>query len=224
VRRAELVLHASGGSDESPEQGYVEGVDTTDELSQFLISRRARVTPEQAGLPSYGRRQVPGLRREEVASLAGVSVDYYKRLERGNATGASDNVLDAIADALRLDDAERTHLFDLARAAAPTPARRRHRPAQQAVRPAVQQILDTIGSPATLSNLRGDYVAANALGRALYAPLFESREQPPNGARLRSWIRPLRSSSSSGRRRPRTSWPPSATRPVTTRTTARCLT
>ncbi len=159
-------------------------MDTSNELSQFLSSRRAKVTPEQAGLPNYGRRQVPGLRREEVASLAGVSVEYYKRLERGNATGASESVLDGIADALQLDDAERTHLFDLARAAAPTPARRRQRPAQQAVRPQVQQILDTITSPATVSNMRGDYLAANALGRALYAPLFESREQPPNSARF----------------------------------------
>ena len=159
-------------------------MDTTSELSQFLTSRRAKVTPEQAGLPNYGRRQVPGLRREEVASLAGVSVEYYKRLERGNATGASDSVLDAIADALRLDDAERAHLFDLARAATPTPARRRDRPAQRGVRPAVQQILDTIGAPAAVSNTRGDYLAANALGRALYAPLFDSPEQPPNSARF----------------------------------------
>ena len=94
-------------------------MDAASELSQFLTSRRAKVTPEQAGLPSYGQRRVPGLRREEVASLAGVSVEYYKRLERGNATGASDSVLEALADALRLDDAERAHLFDLARAASP---------------------------------------------------------------------------------------------------------
>jgi transcriptional regulator with XRE-family HTH domain len=159
-------------------------VDTTNELAQFLASRRAKVTPEQAGLPNYGRRQVPGLRREEVASLAGVSVEYYKRLERGGAGGASDGVLDAIADALQLDDAERAHLFDLARAATPTPARRRRRPARRGVRPVVQQILDTIGSPATVSNTRGDYLAANPLGRALYAPLFESGEQPPNSARF----------------------------------------
>jgi transcriptional regulator with XRE-family HTH domain len=126
---------------------------------------------------------VPGLRREEVASLAGVSVEYYKRLERGNATGASDSVLEALADALRLDDAERAHLFDLARAAGPAP-RRRRRPIQPRVRPAVQRILDSIDSPATVSNMRCDYLAANALGRALYAPLFESREQPPNSARF----------------------------------------
>ena len=158
-------------------------MDAANELSQFLTSRRAKVTPEQAGLPSYGQRRVPGLRREEVASLAGVSVEYYKRLERGSATGASDSVLDALADALRLDDAERAHLFDLARAAGPVAGRQR-RPAQQRVRPAVQRILDSIGSPATVSNMRCDYLAANQLGRALYAPLFDSREQPPNSARF----------------------------------------
>jgi transcriptional regulator with XRE-family HTH domain len=99
----------------------VQTLDGANELSQFLTSRRAKVTPEQAGLPTYGQRRVPGLRREEVASLAGVSVEYYKRLERGNATGASDSVLEGLADALQLDDAERAHLFDLARAASPSP-------------------------------------------------------------------------------------------------------
>ncbi len=158
-------------------------MDATNELSQFLTSRRAKVSPEQAGLRSYGRRQVPGLRREEVAALAGVSVEYYKRLERGNAAGVSDGVLDALADALQLDDAERAHLFDLARAAGPVAPKRRRASAQQ-VRPVVQRIVDSIGSPATVSNMRGDYLTANALGRALYAPLFESREQPPNGARF----------------------------------------
>jgi transcriptional regulator with XRE-family HTH domain len=165
----------------------VQTVDAANELSQFLNSRRARVTPEQAGLPTYGKRRVPGLRREEVASLAGVSVEYYKRLERGNATGASDSVLEALADALRLDDAERAHLFDLARAGSPIAPRRRRRVGErgsQRVRPAVQRILDSIGSPATVSSIRGDYLAANQLGRALYAPLFESREQPPNSARF----------------------------------------
>jgi transcriptional regulator with XRE-family HTH domain len=156
----------------------------TNELSQFLTNRRAKVTPEQAGLRSYGRRQVPGLRREEVAALAGVSVEYYKRLERGNAAGVSDSVLDALADALRLDDAERAHLFDLARAAGPVASRRRRRASPQRVRPVVQRIVDSIGSPATVSNARGDYLTANALGRALYAPLFESREQPANAARF----------------------------------------
>jgi transcriptional regulator with XRE-family HTH domain len=159
-------------------------MDATDELSQFLTSRRANVTPEQAGLRSYGRRQVPGLRREEVAALAGVSVEYYKRLERGNAAGVSDSVLDALADALQLDDAERAHLFDLARAAGPAAPKRRRRASAQRVRPVVQRIVDSIGSPATVGNTRSDYLTANALGRALYAPLFESREQPPNAARF----------------------------------------
>jgi transcriptional regulator with XRE-family HTH domain len=159
-------------------------VDASSELSQFLTSRRAKVTPEQARLPTYGQRRVPGLRREEVASLAGVSVEYYKRLERGNATGASDQVLEALADALRLDDAERAHLLDLARAASPIAPRRRNRPVQQRVRPAAQRILESITAPASISNMRCDYLAANQLGRALYAPLFESREQPPNSARF----------------------------------------
>jgi transcriptional regulator with XRE-family HTH domain len=159
-------------------------VDAASELSQFLTSRRAKVTPDQAGLPTYGQRRVPGLRREEVASLAGVSVEYYKRLERGNATGASDAVLEALSDALRLDDAERAHLFDLARATGPIAPRRRRSPVQQRVRPVVQRILDNVSAPATVSNMRGDYLAANQLGRALYAPLFDSREQPPNSARF----------------------------------------
>ena len=127
---------------------------------------------------------MPGLRREEVASLAGVSVEYYKRLERGNASGVSDTVLEALADALQLDDAERAHLFDLARAASPVRSQRARRASAQKVRPVVQRILDSIGAPATISNTRGDYLAANALGRALYAPLFESPEQPPNSARF----------------------------------------
>ena len=98
-------------------------VETKKEIGEFLLSRRARITPEQAGLASYGSRRVPGLRREEVAVLAGVSVPYYTRLERGDIGGASDSVLDALAGALQLDDAERAHLFDLARSAQPTAAR-----------------------------------------------------------------------------------------------------
>jgi transcriptional regulator with XRE-family HTH domain len=159
-------------------------MDMTNDIAEFLTSRRARITPEQAGLPTYGKRRVPGLRREEVASLAGVSIDYYKRLERGNVSGVSDGVLEALARALQLDDAERAHLFDLARAADPTLAPRRRRPAQQRVRPAVQRILDSVGAPAIVRNGRADYLAANQLGRALYAPLFESREQPANSARF----------------------------------------
>jgi transcriptional regulator with XRE-family HTH domain len=161
----------------------VQLVDAANDISQFLISRRAKITPQQAGLPSYGKRRVPGLRREEVASLAGVSIDYYRRLERGDVSGASDGVLGALARALQLDDAERGHLYDLARAANPV-APKRARPVQQRVRPVVQRILDSMGTPALVRNARVDYLAANRLGRALYAPLFESREQPTNSARF----------------------------------------
>jgi transcriptional regulator with XRE-family HTH domain len=159
-------------------------VNTTNELAEFLTGRRAKVTPDQVGLRAYGRRQVPGLRREEVASLAGVSVEYYRRLERGNAAGVSDSVLEALADALQLDDAERAHLFDLAHAASPASSRRARRASPQQVRPVVQRIVDSISSPATVRNTRADYLTANQLGRALYSPLFESREQPPNSARF----------------------------------------
>ena len=158
-------------------------MDTTNEIAEFLTSRRARITPEQAGLPTYGKRRVPGLRREEVASLAGVSIGYYKRLERGNLSGVSDLVLEALARALQLDDAERAHLFDLARGAGPAASQRR-RPRQQRIRPAVQRVLDQMGTPAIVRSARSDYVGANQLARALYAPVFESREQPPNSARF----------------------------------------
>jgi hypothetical protein len=158
-------------------------VDAAKDIAEFLTSRRAKVTPEQVGLPSYGPRRVKGLRREEVASLAGVSVEYYKRLERGNASGVSDGVLDALADALQLDDAERAHLHDLARAVNPVAPRRR-RSAQQRVRPVVQSIVDGMAGPAIVRNCRVDYLYANALGHALYAPIFDSREQPANSARF----------------------------------------
>lgn len=153
------------------------------DIADFLRSRRERITPEQAGLPTYGTRRVKGLRREEVASLAGVSVDYYRRLERGHVSGVSELVLEGLAQALQLDDAERAHLFDLARAASPV-ALRRLRPARTTIRPVVQQILDQLGAPATVANPRHDFVGGNRLGRALYAPLFESAEQPANTARF----------------------------------------
>ena len=158
-------------------------MDAATDIAEFLTTRRARITPEQAGLPSYGKRRVPGLRREEVASLAGMSVEYYRRLERGNVTGASELVLEGLARALQLDDAERAHLFDLARAVNPV-VPRRARPIKQRIRPVVQRILDQISAPATLRNARLDYLGANALGRALYAPVFDSREQPANSARF----------------------------------------
>jgi transcriptional regulator with XRE-family HTH domain len=122
----------------------VVSMDNRSEIRDFLVSRRAKITPEQAGLPAYGgNRRVAGLRREEVALLAGVSVDYYTRLERGNARGASEGVLEAIARALHLDEAERAHLFNLARAAG-TAARVPRRPARQQVRPSIQRILDSM--------------------------------------------------------------------------------
>jgi transcriptional regulator with XRE-family HTH domain len=160
-------------------------VDTKKEISEFLTSRRARVSPEQAGLTSYGARRVPGLRREEVAVLAGVSVPYYTRLERGDISGASDGVLEALAQALQLDDAERAHLFDLARAAAPTAARPRRRSAKPRIRPEVQWTLNAItGAAAYVSNERLDMLAANALGRALFSGLYTSPAQPANHARF----------------------------------------
>ena len=158
-------------------------MNAANDIAEFLASRRAKITPEQVGLPSYGKRRVPGLRREEVASLAGVSADYYRRLERGQVSGASELVLEALARALQLDDAERKHLFDLARAASPV-APRRAKPAKTRVRPVVQRLLDQMQAPALVSSVRCDYLAANALGRALYAPMFESPEQPANSARF----------------------------------------
>jgi transcriptional regulator with XRE-family HTH domain len=159
-------------------------VDNRNEIRQFLTSRRARITPEQAGLPTYGgNRRVAGLRREEVALLAGVSVDYYTRLERGNLSGVSEAVLDALAQALQLDEAERGHLFDLARAANPT-ARPRRGAVKQGVRPSVQRILDAMDAPADVRNGRGDILAANRLGYALYSEMYIDPVRPGNVARF----------------------------------------
>jgi transcriptional regulator with XRE-family HTH domain len=160
-------------------------MDSRNEIRDFLISRRARITPEQAGLPAYGgNRRVSGLRREEVAMLSGVSVDYYIRMERGNARGVSDSVLENLARALHLDEAERAHLYDLVRAANTGP-RAPRRPARQQVRPAVQRLLDAmIMAPVYVRNGRMDVLAANRLGRALFAPLFGSPAKPTNMARF----------------------------------------
>lgn len=155
-------------------------------MRDFLVSRRARITPEQAGLPVYGgNRRVTGLRREEVALLAGVSIDYYTRLERGRAHGASDSVLEGIARALHLDEAERAHLLDLARACAPAAPRAPRRPSPQQVRPSVSRILDSMTTtPAYVRNARLDILAANQLGAALFAPILRSPARPPNAARF----------------------------------------
>ena len=160
-------------------------MDNGNEIRDFLTSRRARITPEQAGLPAYGgNRRVAGLRREEVALLAGVSIDYYVRLERGRAPGASASVLEGIARALQLDEAERAHLFDLARAAVPAAPQAARRPARQQVRPSVQRILDSMSAPAYVRNARMDILAASRLGAALFAPVLSSPAQPANNARF----------------------------------------
>lgn len=159
-------------------------MDTRTEIREFLTSRRAKLKAADVGLPDYGQRRVPGLRREEVAVLAGVSVPYYTRLERGDLAGASDSVLAALARALRLDEAERAHLFDLARAAQPMAPSPRRRPGKQKVRPAVEQLLDAMtGAAAHLGNDRLDLIAANPLGRALYEPMFDGNDRP-NAARF----------------------------------------
>jgi transcriptional regulator with XRE-family HTH domain len=160
-------------------------VDGKDDIKAFLATRRAKITPEQAGLATYGRRRVAGLRREEVALLAGVSTDYYARLERGNLTGVSDSVLEAIAQALRLDEAEQAHLRDLARTANAGPRARRRPSGPQQVRPSVQRILDGMTDVAAfVRNARLDVLATSTLGRALYSPAFEDPARPVNLARF----------------------------------------
>ncbi|WP_030381092.1 MULTISPECIES: helix-turn-helix transcriptional regulator [unclassified Streptomyces] len=144
------------------------------EIRDFLTGRRARITPAQAGLPTSARRRVPGLRREEVAVLAGVSTEWYTRLEKGHINGVSEDVLDAVARALRLDDDERTYLFDLARSSrhtSRTPSRRR----DVEIPPRVTWLLDSMTmSSAFVRNGRTDIVACNPLARALLAPMFDS--------------------------------------------------
>ena len=161
-------------------------MDNRAQVREFLISRRERISPARAGLPAYGEsnRRVKGLRREEVALLAGVSIDYYVRMERGNLAGASDAVLDGIASALQLDEAERAHLFDLARAAQPAPSRQRRRKTS-GVTDGIQQILDAItDAPAWVRNARHDMLAANRLACALYAPVLADPRRPANNARF----------------------------------------
>jgi transcriptional regulator with XRE-family HTH domain len=159
-------------------------VDTNIQVKEFLTTRRARLTPERAGLPAYGgNRRVSGLRREEVAMLAGVSVDYYVRLERGNLSGVSESVLEALSRALQLDESEHAHLLDLAHAANASPNARRRSPSSR-VRPGVQRILDAMTVPAWVRNGRSDFLAGNRLGRALYSPLFVDPHGTPNTARF----------------------------------------
>jgi transcriptional regulator with XRE-family HTH domain len=133
---------------------------TEAEVGGFLRSRRARIRPEEVGLPALGRRRVPGLRREEVAQLAGVSVDYYIRLEQGRGTSVSDAVLDAVARVLRLDETEQAYLRTVAR-----PGRQRRQPARTPrVRPGVQRLLDGMErDPALVLGRRMEVLAWNAL-------------------------------------------------------------
>lgn len=163
-------------------------VDNRDEVREFLSTRRAKLTPADVGLPDVGARRVPGLRRGEVAALAGVSIEYYAKLERGALSGVSASVLDAIARALQLDDAERAHLFHLAQAADGTsqmlrPRRRTRR--AWVPGPALSWVLDTItGGPAIVRNGRMDLLATNRLGHAMHAAMYErSPGEVPNFAR-----------------------------------------
>ncbi|WFF07814.1 helix-turn-helix transcriptional regulator [Micromonospora sp. WMMD1076] len=163
-------------------------MDNRSEVRDFLTTRRARLTPEQVGLPTAGSRRVPGLRRSEVAALAGLSVEYYARLERGQISGASSSVLESLARALQLDDTERAHLYDLARAAdgIPTSGRPRRRTATKAaarlsLRWALEAITDGV---AFVRDTQQNLLATNALGRAFYAPVIGDGGRPPNLARF----------------------------------------
>ena len=162
---------------------------TPNEVGEFLRTRRARITPEQAGVPLWGgQRRVAGLRREEVAQLAGVSTDYYARLERGNLQGVSESVIEAIARALHLDDAERGHLHDLAATANATAnatarTRRPRRPA--GVRAGILRTVESMTeAPAFVMNRRRDILAANPLGQALYSEMYTDPSRPINTARF----------------------------------------
>ncbi|SDB80428.1 Helix-turn-helix domain-containing protein [Raineyella antarctica] len=157
---------------------------TNDDIRDFLTSRRGRITPDRAGLPAYGgNRRVSGLRREEVALLAGISVEYYTRLERGHVGTVSESVLEGLVRALQLDEDEAAHLADLLRTAGPgRPQRRRTTPRK--VRPGVQLVLDSFTGPALVRNEHFDLLALNALGRALYAPVVDFAPKRPNTARF----------------------------------------
>jgi transcriptional regulator with XRE-family HTH domain len=161
-------------------------MDNRAEVRDFLTTRRAKITPARAGLPTSGTRRVAGLRRSEVAALAGMSVEYYAKLERGALAGVSAGVLDAIARALQLDDAERAHLLRLANEANGSSAllRPRRRPKPWTVRPSLQWSLDAVTSPAVLANNRGDVLATNLLGRAMYSDMFADPARPPNLGRF----------------------------------------
>jgi len=158
-------------------------MDRRPELTEFLRTRRARLSPEEAGVqPFGGRRRVPGLRREELAQLAGVSVDYYVRLEQGRTNNVSEEVLDAVAKALRLDETERSYLFNLAK---PVRTARRGTRRQERVRPALQRLLDMAESvPAYIIGRRGDTLAWNRLGCAVFGDFSVRSLRDRNWARM----------------------------------------
>lgn len=171
-----------GKRDECP---YRDGMDNKSEVQEFLTTRRARLSPDEVGIIGGGRRRVAGLRREEVAMLAGMSIDYYAKMERGNLAGVSAEVLNALALALKLNEAETEHLHDLARAATPTPIRRRPRTLTETVRPSLQRFLDTnVGTPTFVQNTLTDLIATNALGEALMAPMLTDPHARRNNARF----------------------------------------
>lgn len=156
-----------------------------DDVREFLVSRRAKVTPAMVGLPEAGARRVPGLRRGEVAVLAGVSVEYYTKVERGDLRGVSDEVLEAIASALRMDEAERAHLFDLSRAANAGMRARTPRAPRDGIRASLLHLVASVSEgAAVLGNTRNDIVATNPLARALYDPLFRSQGETPGYPRF----------------------------------------
>ncbi|MFG2781358.1 helix-turn-helix transcriptional regulator [Streptomyces prunicolor] len=155
--------------------------DNRSEIRDFLVSRRAKLAPERVGLPTSRRRRVPGLRREEVAALAGVSTEWYTRLEKGHISGVSEDVLEAVAQALLLNEDERTYLLELARAARPT-RRRSHRRKDVKIPSPVQWMVDSMTmAPAFVRSGRLDIVASNALCRALYSPMFDSETTGDRG-------------------------------------------
>ncbi|WP_223690507.1 helix-turn-helix transcriptional regulator [Leifsonia poae] len=162
-------------------------MDIHDDLSEFLTSRRAKLSPETVGLPDYGgRRRVPGLRREEVALLAGMSAEYYKRLERGNATGVSEAVIDGVSRALRLNEAEHAHLYELVRSANAGAHPQRRRPVQKSqLTTGMRQTIDAMSTvPVFVQNGRLDAIATNTLGRALFSAMLDGVEPPANAARF----------------------------------------
>jgi len=192
-------------------------MDRRQDAAEFLKSRRDRIKPDRVGIFGSGRRRVPGLRREEVAFLAGVSVDYYVRMERGDLRGVSPEVLESLARALRLDDAETAYLHDLARTAGPQSARRRSRTADPSMRPSLRRFIDAVtGAAVWVRDRRMEFVAANELGRALFAPVLDDGG---NTARFVFFNPAAKEFSPTGSATPTRSWPPCAPTPGGIRST-----